>query len=364
MSSWRVKKRLAGKQDINWDTSGTGEKANFTGSDGLEKELDKVNASHVPLLSATRPLLNGATEVDGALSYLGGELHRMNENFSVLAEDTLVIFDTEATISEIQTEIDSQIKNLGGHTLTFQFPASLSQSLTQTLVFQGFSNGHLIISGGNDPAEKVELLDRVDLVKLVVVTDCTAHVTVENLIFNHQYSRYGLMARRCIAVDVRNCDFIGNASNSSVAVLYSYADGNVTGCTYIDDKEILTSSNQNALIESRVSAAEKSFNSSIKTLQNQLSGKAASNHTHTNYIGFPKYSAAVQISGATLIAGYTAPSDGWILFASSDRGDAYVNNVRIGYVDYASTVFVPIKKGQVATCNAPLTDYGKFFPAE
>ena len=357
MSSWRVKKRLAGKQDINWDTSGTGEKANFTGSDGLEKELDKVNASHVPLLSATRPQLNGATEVDGALSYLGGELHRMNENFSVLAEDTLVIFDTEATISEIQTEIDSQIKNLGGHTLTLQFPASLSQSLTQTLVFRGFSNGHLIISGGNDSGDKVELLDRVDLGELVLITDCTAHVTVENLIFNHQYSKYGLTAKRSIAVDVRNCDFIGNASNGSVALLYDYADGSITGCTYSNDQKILTSSNQNDAINARVTIS--TFNSTVKNLETKISGKAASTHEHTKYMGYPNYAAGLAIGSNTT---YTATANGWVLVHVSTDSTGWnvkVNDVIISYEGgdhwQHTSEFLPVKKGDVVTSTISAT---------
>ena len=44
----KVKKRLLGVEDVNWDSSGQGETENFTGADGSIKVLRKINESHIP----------------------------------------------------------------------------------------------------------------------------------------------------------------------------------------------------------------------------------------------------------------------------------------------------------------------------
>lgn len=79
-------------------------------------------------------------------------------------------------------------------------------------------------------------------------------------------------------------------------------------------------------------------------------------------LGYPKYAAGVAVAASTIKSGYTAPSDGWILFKSANGGDASIGGVFVGHTDYGSTVFVPVKKGDVAKLNASNTPAAVFFP--
>ena len=75
----KINKRLIGKEDINFDITGTGEVDSFFTPNGEKKNLTKLNASHFPLTADAREK-TAASNIDGALINLAEKIN----NFSLL----------------------------------------------------------------------------------------------------------------------------------------------------------------------------------------------------------------------------------------------------------------------------------------
>ena len=229
-----VKKRLILDADINFDTTGTGEEVSFFGSDGKPYSGRKINASHMPLTKDTRETV-AAANVDTAIK----KLHDKIENFTagdVLDQDLTITFEAEESAEDIQLKINGQIKNLNGHTLTFVFPASLSQMLYASITFQDFYNGSLVITGSSAD-RKVTIYDQLDINALFKIYRCQCEVVVRYFHFIHQYSLYGVLLESSPAVIVEKCSFSGIANVDSYAVAKIASNAYLADCEFAEDIE-------------------------------------------------------------------------------------------------------------------------------
>lgn len=229
-----LKKRLIGKEDINFDITGTGEVENIFTSDGNRKTLSKLNASHVPLLQGTRNKVN-AVNVDDALNKLSDKIDNF-EAQDVLTDDLVIEFLPEDDTETIQNTINQQKKNLNSHTLTFLFPPALQQNLYATLEWKDFYNGTVVIAGGSEDG-KIAVYDRQDINSLFRILRCQCEVKLRYFYFVHQYSLYAVSAESSTAVIFEKCLFSGMAKTDSYAVNKIAANAILIDCELNDDKE-------------------------------------------------------------------------------------------------------------------------------
>lgn len=233
--SINLRKRLIGKEDIDFDTTGEGVKSPFFTASGERKELAKINASHFPLTSETREKLN-ASNVDKALSVLSDKVDNF-EATDVLTDDLTVTFSAEDDAETIQNTIDLQKKNLNGHTLTFVFPDSLDQMLYTSLVWQDFFNGTVVISGGKD-GSRVAIYDHLDINSLFRIYRCQCEVRIEYFYFVHQNSPYAVSVESSSAVILKGCHFSGVKANETYAVNSIAGNAAFIECDFYEDQEI------------------------------------------------------------------------------------------------------------------------------
>lgn len=229
-----LKKRLILKEDINFDVTGNGEKETFFTESGTPITGQKINASHIPLTAKGREKTNSVS-VDEALQNVADKI----DNFTaadVLAEDTEIIFSTSDNAETIQNKINMQKKNLNGHTLTFLFPASLSQKLYSSFEWTGFYNGTVIIAGGSAD-NKISLFDQQDITALFRIIRCQCEVIICYFYFVHQHSEYGISAESSSAVIVENCNFSGIENADSYAVNKSVSNVFLKNCELSEDME-------------------------------------------------------------------------------------------------------------------------------
>ena len=224
----KVNKRLLGVEDVNWDETGRGESENFTGSDGAVKVLRKINESHIPLSNALRELFPGST-------YLTHILVKLQEMCSSsgggggtsgpggMSNDKVVNFSSSMSASEIQIMIDEQEKNLGQHTLTFKFSENSYQLVNQSIVFDGFYNGKIIIDGNGST-----VTDTGNIGSLFLFDVCVCPVEFQNFIVQMQSSSYCIEAKATLGIFVENCQMTGSAKTFFVNTILSDAvfDGN------------------------------------------------------------------------------------------------------------------------------------------
>lgn len=230
-----IKKRLILGEDVDFDVTGTGETVTFFSQTGEAYQGNKINASHLPLTTETRQKTT-STNVDAALANISDRL----DNFSagdVLEEDLTVAFAAEDSAETIQLTINRQIKNLNGHTLTFLFPASLSQVLYESIVWQDFYNGTVVIAGG-DADNKTAIYDQQDITALFRIYRCQCEVKIQYFYFVHQYSVYGISAESSAAVIVDQCHFSGMENSDSYAVNKSAANALLIDCEFDNDIEV------------------------------------------------------------------------------------------------------------------------------
>ena len=230
-----LKKRRIGKEDIDFDITGTGEQANFFTSDGGAKQLSKLNASHIPLLQETRSKVN-AVNVDDALNKLTEKVDNF-EASDVLGEDLTINFLPEDDTETIQLKINQQKKNLNGHTLTFLFPASLQQNLYQSLVWSDFYNGTVVIAGGTS-GNRIAIYDRQDINSLFRIYRCQCEVRIEYFYFVHQKSLYAVSVESSSAVIFKDCQFSGVKASETYAVNSLAGNAAFIECEFHDDMEI------------------------------------------------------------------------------------------------------------------------------
>lgn len=227
-----LKKRLILDADINFDSAGTGEKVKFTDSDGKSYSARKINASHIPLTKETRAK-TAAKNVDDALSLMAEKLDNSVAG-DILEVDTKIVFEATDDVETIQNKINQQKKNLNGHTLTFEFPASLPQMLYSTIVWQDFYNGTVVVSGGAE-GSKITIYDQLNINSLFLFKRCQCEVIVKNFHFVHQYSLYGIIAESSSAVIVEQCMFTGMENVDTWAVYEIASNAILVDCEYLYD---------------------------------------------------------------------------------------------------------------------------------
>ena len=222
--------RLIGKEDVNWDVDGGGEVDSFVDRYGVTHGVTRIHAGHVPLPGAARVKCDGATNVATGIIALAEKVEDITAGQTPLAEDTLLEIAAGLNQDEKQALIDGQTKNLGGHTLTFQFPEALDTILTAPLDFSGFYNGKLVID-----LNTTSISDAADLGKLLYLHDNTCHTAVKNGTLRHSLSQYAVRAERCPALYLDDLAFYGTGGLDSCAVSATDCDGKITDCTYHDD---------------------------------------------------------------------------------------------------------------------------------
>lgn len=230
MSSFEIKKRLIGTEDINFDESGEGARADYTTPDGVIKELHKVNASYIPILKDTRDIIGGGVkDVDGALRTLRESLSHLSP-YIMMDKDMTVEFTAEDTTSTMQLKIRSMLKNLGGFTLRFIFPENINQSIVNQLKFENFTNGTLIVEGNSITAS-----DNTDIGSMFLFGNCTCRLEIRNFNFIHHHSPYALKFDYCTNGYVINCTFEGQGSTYALSLLNSNVI--MEDCSFTDDNE-------------------------------------------------------------------------------------------------------------------------------
>ena len=224
----KINKRLLGVEDVNWDETGRGESENFTGSDGTVKVLRKINESYIPLSNDLRELFPGST-------YLNHVLVKLQEMCSSsgggggtsagggMSNDKVVNFSSSMSAAEIQIIIDEQEKNLGQHTLTFKFSENSYQLVNQSIVFDGFYNGKIIIDGNGST-----VTDTGNIGSLFLFDVCVCPVEFQNFIVQMQSSSYCIEAKATLGIFVENCQMTGSEKTFFVNTILSDAefDGN------------------------------------------------------------------------------------------------------------------------------------------
>ena len=294
-----LKKRLILDADINFDTAGTGEVVTFFGQDGKSYSGKKINASHMPLTAETRKKV-AAGNVDQALSLLSDKVNNIAAD-DVLTSDETVVFEAEDAFDVIQDKINQQKKNLNGHTLTFVFPASLSQILYSTIIWQDFYNGTVKITGGT--ADRlISIYDQLDITALFRFYRCQCEVIVEYFHFIHQYSVYAIFAESSTAVIAKNCTFTGMRDVDSYAIKLQASGGAFDNCQFNDDIQL-----------------DVIYNT----------GSAASGHYLGEVFAYP---GAVPPEGAYLLNGQTIPN----CSETYKKFWAWVNTAGVRIIDNAT----------------------------
>lgn len=96
----KITRRQIGRQDIAFDSSGSGEKFSFQGSDGVTTSCDKINASHIPVTSRIRTLVQ-AISVEDALSELYDMANADNQAYETVAGVARVATEDEVRAGQV-----------------------------------------------------------------------------------------------------------------------------------------------------------------------------------------------------------------------------------------------------------------------
>lgn len=252
MDKIRLVKRPGGVEDIAFDVTGNNVVDKYFGNDRM-LEIRRINSSHVPVDSNTAlnySMTRGS--VSDVLNGIHDRIMNINENINNVAsmtEDRELFFRQNTVVSERNQMIGQQIRNLGGHTLTFKFPESIDITHSDPLVFDGFYNGFLVVDGQN-----IVLSDSTDIGQLMEFVDCHCHVLVRNITLEHVNSSYGVKTTRCPSVDFSNVAFVGGLSEST-GVFYLNSNGVVNSCSVQNDN---------------VARYESSLYDDVKALLNQM----------------------------------------------------------------------------------------------
>ena len=229
--------RLIGAEDVNWDNSGTGKKETFIDGNGAPHDSSLINAMHVPLPSETRALLDNEGNVAAGMEVLANRISAITGgSSSSLNEDTTINLDSTQTTSAIQSTIDQQPKNLGGHTLTFLFSEGFDASLSSSLVFDGFYNGFLVVDLNEDTVS-----DAASIGSVFHLHDCFCKVEVKNGAVTHTLSDYGIKAERCPCVYLTGITFTSVGGSGDYGFCGIDSDGVITSCSFVSDKTKLIS---------------------------------------------------------------------------------------------------------------------------
>jgi hypothetical protein len=353
-----LKKRLIGREDINFDITGTNETENFFTADGGQKKVSKINASHFPLTRNAREKLN-ATNVDEALVLLSGKVDDF-EAADVLTEDITINFLSEDDIETIQNKINQQKKNLNGHTLTFVFPSYLAQNLYATLEWKDFFNGTVIITGGSS-GSRITIYDRQNITSLFRIYRCLCEVRIEYFYFVHQHSPYAVSAESSSAVILKDCFFSGIEDADSYAVRLLASNGELADCQLSNDFDYDTLLSER-LFEIEETIKEKNIeqdeklndleeNKAQKDLANVKNPVQAFKDMVITW-SLPNYAAGVDYTSSYIKGvGLTIPGDGWCFCKiSSESNGIFVNGGVVCQTNGADPFMLfPVKKGDDLT---------------
>jgi hypothetical protein len=240
----KITKRLIGKEDIAFDVAGNNSSDEYTLPDGGSQSVKRLNASDIPLTKEVRTRFYGAVSVEEALGKAKDELDNFKA-FDVLTEDITITFAVEDSVQDIQNKINAQKKNLGSHTLTFIFPAALSQTLATSLLWEGFTDGNLVIES-EDPDNNISLYDQANITAIFKIESCSCAVKISHFNFIHQHSAYGINVYASPSVAIYDCQFFGRTKDS-YGVMWDVSAGYTQNCT-IDD-EVALNAVKNVLLD-------------------------------------------------------------------------------------------------------------------
>ncbi len=262
-----IETRMIGAEDIYWDADGVDDIDSFTDRTGTERKITALNSGKIPLQASVRSQLPGMTTVTEALLKLA-ERTGSTSSYSILEEDLTVVLSADLTHSQKQDLIDEQIRNLGGHVLTFQFPESLDLTVSFNFMFTDFHNGKLVID-----LNGIELSDAVELANLILVRDCVCHVEIAGGNLKHTHSAYAIRAVRCPQLYLKELGFTGTGLDTSYALFMEDSDGFAEDCVFSSDHEVKASG-----FLASVPVAD--HNAASTAHSGLFAGKANASHTH------------------------------------------------------------------------------------
>ena len=295
MSEYDIETRLLGKEDIAFDTDGENTQTSYTDLSGETHPVTKLNASHIPLTAGARPA-GQAPDVDGAIKNLSKRIDDIaNQQSSAMTEDTTVDLDG---IDDKQSVIDLQVKNLGGHTLTFMLTNAVVA--TAPISFSGFYNGTLIVYLDGGTVEDNGVLNAEGVLRFV---NCKCAVKVANNddpesetlgVIQFSSNRYGVALVHTPDCEFEKIAFVGTSESTDYAVFSFTSNACFADCTFTNTKKVLNDSiNTYAIEEHDVSEEAHSglfagkaavvhshAIAVISGLQDALDGKASSVHSH------------------------------------------------------------------------------------
>lgn len=270
MEKIHVRKRLIGRQDVNWDTNGVGGSESFVNDKGESFIVSKVNSSHIPTTTQVRAVL-GTNDVDSSLLQLDTKIKDVTQGAYLTEDVTLTYNLVSGSVPSFNAEIESVLKNLGGHTLTIYFGDGVTLDLTTPFVLDGFYNGHIKIVGGqNTTLNDLNILDG-----LFVIRNCLADIEFTDFTFSHHYSPYGFAVYDSVSVGCTNCFFQGASVDNAAThcALYDSSNGYFENCVLTQDGEVFCRS----VIERHIeNSMEEKFEGVINLVDHAIAWGVAS----------------------------------------------------------------------------------------
>lgn len=234
-TSYTINTREIGKEDIYWDTEGTGETGSFVDHNEQEWTLTAINASHIPLPYGLREKAGGATNLADALENIYVQVDSINDTVTaIMTGDTDFEFDSSMSLEDIQSQIDSTAKNLGGNTATFKFAEGVNKYFINPLNVAGFYNGELVID-----LNGITIYDAGSIGSLFTLSDNLCSVRIINGGMTYTKSNYAVVAERCPQVAFEDLTFTGSSEDDCYAGNFTNSDGVIKDCTFSSTQDLL-----------------------------------------------------------------------------------------------------------------------------
>jgi len=299
MSEYDIQTRLFGKEDIDFDTEGTGAQTEYTDLDGNTHPVTKLNASHIPITHSARIATEGATNVDDAVKELSKEIRDLaGQNGIGQSEDrTIVLAEQDSR----QGQINEPFRNLGGHTLTFKFPEEGDVNVALApLEFQGFYNGVLVIDlNGCDIHDNGTFSPE----GVLRIKNCHCHVRIigdgrsssgyGKIIFTDNH--YGIAVIESPSCSVEHMAFESSSTADDFALYTESGNAYFTSCTFTGcgraliksiykdyvDAHMVDAQAHASLFAAKANLIHTHTQANVSGLVSDLAGKAPLNHSHS-----------------------------------------------------------------------------------
>jgi len=299
MSEYDIQTRLFGKEDIDFDTEGTGAQTEYTDLDGNTHPVTKLNASHLPITHSARIATEGAANVDDAVKELSKEIRDLaGQNGIGQSEDrTIVLAEQDSR----QGQINEPFRNLGGHTLTFKFPEEGDVNVALApLEFQGFYNGVLVIDlNGCDIHDNGTFSPE----GVLRIKNCHCHVRIigdgrssagyGKIIFTGNH--YGIAVIESPSCSVEHMAFESSSTADDFALYTESGNAFFTSCTFTGcgraliksiykdyvDAHMVDDQAHAALFAAKSNVGHTHTEAHVSGLEDDLAGKAPLNHSHS-----------------------------------------------------------------------------------